>query len=392
MKNYDLIIIGSGPAGASMACALAKSGLSIAIIERQAPSQNNSQPDGRKLALSYGSQQILEHFSVWENLSEYATPIAQVHVSAEGRFGATRMQAKEIDLPALGYVVPAAQLTQALQKNLAQQTQLTFYCPASVQQLDSTAGQVTIEHDQQTKTLSAKLIIAADGALSHCRNLLNITACVTDYKQSALVTNLTLKKPHQNIAYQRASEMGTLAMLPMQNNTCGFVCTTDTSVCNALHEMEAGELLTQIEKHFGHRFGKLTNLGPRFTYPIKMIIAKQQIQQRCLLLGNAAHNISPVAAQGFNLALQDIYAFCELLKTHTLDNIPALTEAYLAQRQAPQQKIIRLTDRVMQHLKAPHFLGLGLSLLDVLPFKNQLAQQAAGLSAQIKKLRRGQHA
>ena len=389
MKEYDIIIIGNGMVGASLAAALAKHHWQIAIIDKQAPCliETEQKPlEGRKIALSLGSQHILHAFGIWPQLKAYATAIKQVHVSAEGQFGASRINAADINQNALGYVLPAEKLNVGLQKTLTTFSNIDFYCPASLESINLAENSVTLND----KTLTGKLIVGADGVMSTSRTLLEFETEITDYHHTALVSSVQLERPHHNHAFQRFSAMGTLALLPMQNNTCGFVCTATNKNIEQLIALDDAALLTELQDHFGYRLGKLTSLGPRFTYPLKKIIAKQQTRDSFLLLGNAAHNISPVAAQGFNLALQDVYCLVQLLLKPT-DKIPAVLQHYVTERVPEQERIINLTDRLMRINDASHisnaFMGLGLGLFDLVN-KKSFAEQAAGISAQVKRLMR----
>lgn len=389
MKHYDIIIIGNGMVGASLAAALAPHDWQIAIIDKNAPittQQTSPDLDGRKIALSLGSQKILQHFSVWQHLQSDATAIQHVHVSAQGQFGATRINGADINEDVLGYVVPAVKLNLALQQTLQTFTNIDFIAPATLEAIQLHDRTVTVNGD----TISAKLIVGADGVMSLSRTLLNIETEMTDYQQTALVSSIQLKHPHNNMAYQRFSDMGILAFLPMQNNTCGFVCTADAKDIENYMQQDDASLLAMIEKNFGYRLGKLQQLGQRYTYPLKKIIAITPVKEHFLLLGNSAHNISPVAAQGFNLALQDVYCLQQLLIQHP-DDIAVALEQYQQQREPEQQRIIQLTDRLMSlkdhSIFSTVFLGLTLSTIDI-SNKKAFTEQAAGISTQIKHMTR----
>lgn len=391
-NHYDIIIIGNGMVGASVVCALATSNVNIAIIDKQSPLQNKPAADGRKIALSFASKLILEQFSVWPALASIATPIKQVHVSKQHQFGATRMRADELELDALGYVVPAEQLMHALHNQEKRASKVHFYCPATVTALKTgERPSVDIVEAEQPQHLTANIIIAADGTFSFSRQCVGIETTEKDYQQSALVSSVQLTRPHNNIAYQRITDFGTLALLPMQNNSMGFVCSGTAEQINALQNLSSREFAQTIEQAMGHRLGRIQESGAQYTYPIKEIIAKQQTLPGFVLIGNAAHNISPVAAQGFNLALQEVYCLVQLLQQqNTIATVLANYEQAVA---GLQQHTISFTDRLMQSFKTDNFaglfMGLGLSLLDALPtMKKKLARKSAGLNANMKRLLR----
>lgn len=394
-QQFDVIIIGNGLVGASLAAALAPQGKTIAIIDKNpilSLESTETDLDGRKIALSYGSYQLLTHYQIWSRLKPHATDIEQIQVSAQGQFGRCQITAEDIQQSALGYVVPATKLQQALQQTLTEHSNITLYCSSTLQAINLEKNSVTFKQHDNQQTLSAKLIIAADGTMSYSRQLLNIAVDINDYQQTAFVSSVQLQQTHKHTAYQRFSAMGTLAMLPMQHQTCGFVCTADTPQIEQLMQLSDQQLLADIQQHFGYRLGKLIALGQRYRYPLTKIIAKQQRKNNFLLLGNAAHNISPIAAQGFNLALQDIQCLAQLLQDDA-NNIDAVLTTYLKTRLPEQQKIIQFTDRLMQHTDNTRrqlpLTGMVLGLFDIMPsFKQQLAKQAAGISPLLKQLQR----
>jgi 2-octaprenyl-6-methoxyphenol hydroxylase len=394
MKAYDVIIIGQGMVGASLAAALAPQGFRIAIVDQQSLhnfTSHNETLDGRKIALSFASQQLLQTYGVWPHLSDSATAIEKIQISAEGKFGRCQITNDDIGQTSLGQVVPATQLQHALQQTIMAYDNVEFYGETVLEKIELNNNAVTLRQksDNASVTLFAKLIVGADGANSQSRTLLNIPIDEKDYAQSALVTSLQLEHPHHHTAYQRFSKLGTLAVLPMQQNTCGFVCTASTERIEQLLTEPEQVLLDTIQQHFGYRLGKLTAVGKCYTYPLKRIIAKQQTKHCFLLLGNAAHNISPVAAQGYNLALQDIDCLARLLEKKT-DDIEKLLQDYVRLRQPLQQKTITFTDKLMAIAnteKLPyHFAGVGFAWLDILNApKKRIAKQAAGINRQLCK-------
>jgi len=390
--DYDIIIIGNGMVGASLANALATLDLRIAIIDKTPLNQSKTPSgklDGRKIALSLGSYKILQQIGIWPYLTTAATMIKQVHVSQKNKFGAVLINAADMNAATLGYVVAAEAFNQAFYSALKDNTKIEWLCPAILQNIElATPANVTISQHGQEKKLTAKLIVAADGALSYSRQLLNIAVKEKDYQQTALVSSVQLTQPHHHIAYQRLTNDAVIAMLPMQKKTYGVVYTAPKQYIEQLLIHDDDTLLKQLQQQFGYRLGRLEKLGPRFTYPIKLIIATEQVKPNFLLLGNAAHNLSPIAAQGFNLALQDIYCLSHLIQRYG-DDYDFILSQYQQQRQQEQQDIIAFTDRLMTWSKAniPLLKTFALLLLDLNPnMKQSFARLGMGLTPQLQSL------
>ncbi len=391
--KYDLIIIGSGLVGAAFAAALKNTNLKIALIDQAPPfTPKPITKDGRKLVLSFGSSKILAEYGLWEPLANVTTPIEQLHVSQQGHFSNLKINAAEYDVPALGYVLPAELLIQQLQENLLQLPHLTLFQPAKLTQLTlgSEQSSVTIIHAEQTLQLTAKLIIACDGNHSTARTLAGIGIEEKQYQKTALITRVKLARTHHNTAYQRFTKQGILAMLPMENQTCGFIWSAPTDEMSDYLALDDAALLAEIQKYFGYRVGKLLNIEDRYSYPIQEIIAKEQTKPGLLLLGNAAHNLSPVAAQGFNLALQDIYVLANLCCAENLQ-AETVIGCYLAAREKSQKNVIRFTDSLMRWFNPDNplniFASFGLAICDgIPPLKRRVAELGMGLTAPVKEL------
>ncbi|MSP52913.1 MAG: hypothetical protein EXR81_01505 [Gammaproteobacteria bacterium] len=406
MQHFDIIIIGAGNAGLTIAAAL-PANLQIAIIDHKPENTFSTIPkiDGRKIALNYGSKLILDEFNLWPALAPHTTPITQVHISQQGSFGITRLTAEENNTPALGYIVATEILSQALQTQTATQKNITWFYSTTLLNLESTT--VNVQHEDINKTLTAKLIIAADGAKSNCRQLLGIECVTTDYQQNALITRVKLKIKNPNIAYERFLRDGTLALLPMQDDYYGVVWMAATEKIAALQKLSDNELLAEIQKKFGYRLGRFIDIDmQRFYYPIHSIIAKTQTKDNCVLLGDSAHLLSPVAAQGFNLTLQDIYCLVGICKSGTRnvplqqaveENYEEILEKYLVERLSAQQQVIGNVNRLMTTFSSPHFplaqlRSAGLTLLDLsIKNKKNISESFMGITPRIQKLLREKH-
>lgn len=305
MTHYDLIIVGGGLVGAGLAVALRHSGLKIALVDARLPSSD----DPRLFALNSGSCQFLENLGLWQQLIPYASPIHQVHVSHQGHFGSVRLHREDVNLPTLGHVIPAHYIETALNQAL----DCTVYRPAKLQQLHQheNIAELKISTENGEVMLQSPIVIGADGTESTVRKQLNIHTEVFDYHQTAIVTKTSLKRSHKQIAYERFNSHGAIAMLPLINDECATIWTADNALINQLMELSDSEFLERLQQEFGYRLGRLQAIQKRHVFPLRMVRAEKAVEKSVFLLGNSAHTLSPIAAQGFNLALYEVALLAE---------------------------------------------------------------------------------
>ena len=392
--DYDLIIIGAGLTGASLAAALADSGLRIGIIEPTPPDAGQkSGYDERGIALTPASRQILEDIGVWPRISAGVTPIREVHVSEQGRFGATRLHARALGRAELASVALARELGQALHAEIAAADAIDLICPAELLQMQPEAGgmRLKIKTARGQRRLTTRLLAGCDGRHSLVRRLAGINTRQHDFMQTAIVANLGTQKPNNGVAFQRFTPHGPLALLPVGRHKAVLVFTVaraDAARCLAQPEHE---FIRAVETEFGRRLGAITRLGARRAWPLVFSEAGRQYQRRLVLLGNAAHTLHPNGAQGFNLGLRDVAALAACLSSahgagRPLDD-PAILEDYCRQRRRDQKRITRFTNGLAAcfYNRLPILgagRGLGLLLLDFMPGpKRGLMEMAIGVSA-----------
>lgn len=398
-KEYDLVIVGGGMAGASLACllqpAMEQHKLSVALVESfpmtLASNDQLALPsfDARSSALSWGSRLILEKAGIWPALQAGACAIKDIHVSDKGRFGVTRLNAQHEQVEALGYVVENRWLGQGLLKHLNNNGQLDLLAPATVEQVKNTANGYSLQVDG--KTINSKLLILAAGAHSPLYQQLGIQHNIEDYKQHALVVNVEVEQ-HQHVAFERFTPQGPLALLPLNDNRYAVVWThTEDSIDETL-ALDDVDFLAALQKHFGYRAGIFIKAGQRSSYPLQLIKAAEQIRPGLVVMGNGAHAMHPVAGQGFNLSLRDVELLARLISQQLDEGEKgigdfALLKSYLQQRQWDQQKTIGFSD-VLPKLFSHNNPGLalmrdlGLIGMDMAPTTKKLfARQAMGLSA-----------
>ncbi len=389
MSRVQLAIIGGGLVGASLALALQEGarqrGWRIVLIEPFAPG-NSYQPsyDARSSALSYGTRQIYERLGLWPALSARAEPIRQIHVSDRGRFGATRLSAESEGVPALGYVVENAWLGQCLWQALDAEV-VEWRCPAEVTALQALGDgyRLTLNDGSQ---LDCDLAVLADGGRSGLREQLGIAVKTTPYGQSALIANISTAEAHQGQAFERFTDEGPMALLPLSENRSALVWTRQGSDAQRLAALPDREFLAELQQVFGYRLGALTQVGARHLYPLSLVEASEQVRPHLVVLGNAAHSLHPIAGQGYNLSLRDTLALAEaLLDSPATPGDFSVLQDYLQRQRLDQQMTVGFSDQVTRLFSTAQPLlvagrNLGLLGLDLLPpAKHWFARQAMGL-------------
>jgi 2-octaprenyl-6-methoxyphenol hydroxylase len=382
-KFFDVIISGGGLSGSLMALSLADltkadgSLLSIAIVEANKPEEPQSAElsntpllfDDRVLALSHASAKYLEEINVWQHISSEACPIEKIDISDRGHYGKARIEAEEHGVSALGYVIPMAKIGQGQLKELASKKNIKWFTPDTIADINWHANNEAVMEPQNTVknsvigvtlksgvVLQASLLLACDGANSPCRQLANIDVIKSDYHQVALIANVATKQAHAFKAFERFTEFGPIAMLPLvglhnQKNRCSLVWTLSPEQSEQLLSLSDDEFSRQLEEAFGSWLGEITQVGKRDVYPLALLQAKQQAYHRMALIGNASHTIHPIAGQGFNLGLRDVQSMACLIKSQLKNQLDigsfALLTEYSQKREQDQKQIISLTDSLV---------------------------------------------
>ncbi|MEX1201239.1 MAG: 2-octaprenyl-6-methoxyphenyl hydroxylase [Methylophaga sp.] len=395
-KDFDVLIVGAGMVGTSLALALKNTSLKIGIIEAHSI-ETDSQPnfDDRGIALSYGSQRIFETLGLWPALQAYATPILDIHISDRGHFGVTRLSAQAANVPALGQVLTAKQLGQQLNIALQQADNIELLSPLKVTALETSPDKTTVLLSDKQK-LHCKLLVAADGQHSTIRELLKLGSWQRDYQQTAVTANISTERAHQNRAFERFTDSGPLALLPMSDNRSSLVWTVNTDDEQRLLALSDEDFLQALQQRFGFRLGHFTRVGKRSSYPLGLMQTDAAIQPRLVLIGNAAHSLHPIAGQGFNLGLRDAAVLAEVISQHADDcGHPQSLQAYQDWQLPAQDNIVKATDRLVKIFSnANPVLGHGrsaaLAMLDILPpVKQRLSLASMGLSQKQTRLVRG---
>ena len=320
-ENVDIAIVGGGLVGSSLACALADSGFSLALLESAESAQAPTGFDQRKLALAQGSLQTLAALSVLPKLSTPPTAIRAIHISRVGDFGRVLLQAADFGHSAFGGVVLAQDLGFALVQQVQQCASVRRFCPAQVTAYtpNDQGACLRVQASTGAFELHAKLVVAADGSASFLRQAAGIGVQTHDYQQTLLVCSLQAERAADGMAYERFSASGPLALLPMAGGRYGSICAVHRHEAEAIAALPDGDYVAYLQSRFGWRAGKFLNVSSRTSYPLIRILADRLHTGPLVLVGNAAQTIHPVGAQGFNLGLRDAMALATGLREHGLD-------------------------------------------------------------------------
>ncbi len=401
IHNFDIAIVGGGMVGASLALLIAKQNPAwqIALLEAlpfAEPDATSYQPniDARSTAIAHGSVEILRELGVWEKFAEHATTIQQVHVSDAGHFMGGLIDAKSYDLDAVGYVIPNAWMGHVLLSQLQTQKNIQCFSPVHVEKLISQqlGTQLIIKSSEDVFGLNCKLAIVADGGDSPLRIALGINSTTKDYAQTAVIANVAYSKPHNGIAYERFTAQGPLALLPLGESVnakeSALVLTLASDKTDDVIALSDADFLQHLQQRFGYRLGNFVHVGKRYTYPLKLVTANEQIRSHIALVGNAAHFLHPVAGQGFNLSLRDCVCLVDALiqgeaAGKSLGELSTLQD-YLNRQQLDQRLTIEFSDKLVRlfsssSLPLVMLRHLGFVGLDLMPaVKNQFAAQTMG--------------
>lgn len=401
--EVDVAIVGGGLVGASLALALAPTGLRLALIEGASP-DDARQPsfDDRTTALGNGTRRVLEALEVWPRIASQAAPIRSIHVSDAGRFGFARLEAGELGLEAFGYVATNRTLGTALRERLAAVPGLELRMPARCVEARLHADHVALATDPGAVPIHARLAVAADGAKSLLREAAGLEATTEDYGQVAVVAHVAATRPADGTAWERFTPQGPFAVLPLAGGAYGVVWTVPSADAARVLALTDADYLAALQQAFGWRAGRFTRVGARQGYPLKLVRAMRVTAPRVVLVGNAAQGLHPVAGQGFNLGLRDAATLAEILAEAQVRDgagfdagAGALLEAYAAGRERDREGITRFTDGLVKVFGdtrpgVPLARDLGLLMFDLSPTAKQaMSRLSWGFAARTPRLARG---
>jgi 2-octaprenyl-6-methoxyphenol hydroxylase len=341
----DICIAGGGLSGAALAVALGQSGRRVAVLE--AAPREASGGDDRGLALSLSSLRVLRALQLGDEIRRLENPIRRLHVSHQGRFGAVRLDAASHDLESFGSVLRAAALLEMLQRRAGAVPGVEFLAPARVR--GARIGAERVELDVQTpdglRAIRCRLLVAADGSDSTLRALLGISSRHKSYGQTAIVTTVGLARPLGDLACERFTAHGPVALLPMQDDAVAVNCVAENEA-TAVLALDDRAYIARLDRLIGERQGGILRVGPRRAHAQRQVLTPDRAAPRTLLLGNAACTVHSNAAQGLNLALRDVAGLVEALDDAADPGSPGVLDRFVALRAADRRRVARLTDRL----------------------------------------------
>lgn len=396
--NFDITIIGAGIVGITAAIALAQKGHKIALLaeyELKQEHKNKNPLNVRSIALSLSSKKILQHLNCWSELQPFCQPIDDIQVSSQGHWGVTRLNNLQQHCEALGYVIESHLLESQLLKKLDAFNNITIFHSSNYSQLSphDTHCDIYLEHEKQDKHISSKVCFICDGAQSKAREMAGFNVQRFDYQQVAIATHVSGSHMQNSVAFERFTPQGPLAMLPLTQSRYGLVWSNHQPRSDELIAMSDHAFLAELQKVFSYRLGKITATGKRFAFPLIKQVCSTLVEKRCVVLGNAAHNLHPVAGQSLNLALRDIAHLADYL-SH-FDHCDEQLAAYHKLRQVDHQQVVELGDTLVQLFSnnlpiLNHARSAALALLDITPtLKNNFAWRGMGFAQTAASAQRG---
>ncbi len=377
-----VVIVGGGPVGATLALALQHKGIAVTMLE--ARSKGSAYQDQRALALSYGSRVILEKLGVWGKLDHQATGISSIHISQRGSFGRSILKAKDHDLPDLGYVLSYGALTQALDEALVAFNGINVLYEAEATNIDpaSDNARVTFNCQANLQQVTSKLVVLADGGRS-LADIPGISRQTKMYGHDALVSKVESELPHNNIAYERFTPMGPVALLPNGARNFSLVWTGKQEEVAQVMSLEDDAFLHQLHHHFGDRVGRFLSVGKRLTFPLKLSYLSPVTAPHLVVIGNAAQTMHPVAGQGFNVGLRDAYELAhQIASTPPADwGRDSMLQSYQEGRKKDTKRGLMFTDFLVNLfsndiLAVSGLRGMSLGMLDLAkPIKSGLIRK-----------------
>lgn len=397
--QVDVLVVGGGLAGLTVAAALSAPGVSVAVVERESPDAMLAAPfDGRSSAIAHGSYQVLKASGVWKNVEDFC-PIDEIRVTDGGSPLFLHFDHREVGDDPMGFMVENRLMRRALLATIRARPSVTLFAPAEVESVERGINGVTARLSDG-REIRARLAVGAEGRRSPLRGQAGIRTTEWRYRQTGIVCTVRHERPHRNIAHERFLPAGPFAILPLSGNRSSIVWTEREDLTPAMMALDDGAFHDQLADRFGVFLGELEIVGPRWSYPLSLLLAERFTDRRLALVGDAAHAMHPIAGQGFNLGIRDIAALAEVIvDAHRLGldvGMPDVLTRYQRWRNVDTMVLLSTTDllnRLFSNDIAPIRLArdIGLAAFDkIKPVKRLAIRHAMGELGTLPKLVRGE--
>jgi len=396
-ERHDVVIVGGGLVGASLAIALDRAGRDVGLVEASPLGTLPAVFDQRNLSFAAATVNALTALGVMQTLAAAPGAITRIHVSRAGDFGRVQMEAAQYQRPWFGQVVVARDFGQALEARLETLTHLTRYRPARFVRLGATVDgyrQVFIAEDRGERCLLARLVVGADGTRSGVRDALGIGVDEHDFQQTLFVSRVRAARAPDGTAYERFTDSGPTALLPRGDRHFGAVHGVAREQAEAVMALDDAAWVSRLQGAIGWRAGRLLESGPRSAYPLIQVLSRALVGERAVLLGNAAQTIHPLGAQGFNLGLRDALTLAELVAEADDAGSDGLLREHVARRLEDREQTIAFSGGLARLTSNPAPLmrplrSLGLLAAQATPMQSMLVGGAMGFRGQVPALCRG---
>ena len=312
--DYDLAIVGGGIVGATLACGLKNSGLSVLLVEAQPQSVEAVKPQAYNLSILSG--RIFQGIGVWEKILPKITTYRQIRLSDADYGGIVQFHPTDLGTDALGYIGEHRVLLTSLYNFLAECPNVELLCPAEVVDVEyqPSGVEINVQVAGETRQVRTRLVVAADGARSRIRMAAGIGTKGWQYWQSCVTARIKTEKPHNDTAFERFWPSGPMGVLPLSENRCQVVWTAPHAEAKALRELDEGQFLAELERRTGGLLGRLELESDRVVFPVQLMQSDRYTQSRLALIGDAAHCCHPLGGQGLNMGIRDAAALAQVLQ------------------------------------------------------------------------------
>jgi 2-octaprenyl-6-methoxyphenol hydroxylase len=399
LLSADVLIVGGGPVGGTLACALSAAGMEVIAVDDADPAAGlDAGFDGRASSIALGSQRILDALGLWAGMEPHAAPIRHIRVSEGDSPLFLHYDERDTGGPPFGYMVENRFIRKALFDRIPTLDTVRLLAPARVDGLERSASGVEARL-ADGRRISARLVVGADGRASGVRAGAGIRVTGWPYRQTAIVCTVAHERPHDSVAHEHFLPTGPFAVLPLPGNRSSIVWTERKDLAPAIMALDEAEFLAELERRFGDTLGRLRVVGPRWSYPLSLQHAETAIALRLALVGDAAHAMHPIAGQGLNMGLRDVAALTEVLaeaRRLGLDiGADTVLERFQRWRRFDNTLMLAMTDglnRLFSNTIGPVRVArrLGLAAVNRMPpLKKLFVRSAMGLAGRLPRLMQG---